>query len=110
LHGLADAHAGIDEHWYRSQAQECEHQRDKFASGAHKDSYPLLGLQAHRLQRPGVASYESFQLGIGRALVLCVDDGRTLGLVVRVLPQRTRHIDTLRQLGERRSCELRANG
>ena len=44
------------------------------------------------------------------ALVLCVDDGRTLGLVVRVLPQRTRHIDTLRQLGERRSCELRANG
>jgi hypothetical protein len=41
------------------------------------------------LQRTCVASYEGFQLGIGRALVLCVDDGRTLGLVVRVLPQRT---------------------
>jgi hypothetical protein len=29
---------------------------------------------------------EGFQLGIARALLLCVDDGRTLGLVVRVLP------------------------
>jgi len=86
LHGFADAHAGIDEHWHRSQAQQCEHQRDKLASWAHKDSYALLGAQAHRLQRPSVASYECFQLGISRALVLCVDDGRTLGLVVRVLP------------------------